>query len=82
MFGIKQMVFISVTGKFMFEEKIGIYLFSIEKQHLGTLCFALVFALSFFWHLCFIPYLPGGFFLMNQCHNFRNKRMMLQYFQG
>lgn len=63
MFGIKQMVFISMTVKFIFEEKT---LFSIGKQHLGTLCFALVFALSSFWHLCFISYLPEGFFLMNQ----------------
>lgn len=44
MFGIKQMVFISVTVKFMFEEKTEMYLFSIGRQHLGTLCFALVFA--------------------------------------
>lgn len=66
MFGIKQMVFISVVVKFMFEKKTEMYLFSIGKQHLGTLCFALVFALSSFWQLCFISYLPGGFFLMNQ----------------
>lgn len=66
MFRIKQMISMSMTIKLGLEKKIEMCLFLIGEHLYGTLCFALVFAFSSFWHLCFRSYLPGSSFLMSQ----------------
>lgn len=62
MFQSGQMVPISVAVKLVFKEKTEACLFGQDLVH-----YAVVFAFSSLWHLCFTSYLPGSSFLMINC---------------